>query len=124
MTQAWRWDQQLAITAGAYAEYDDGSGGRSLQEDEEDLSLIICEIPTEGCKNGMYNVKKCACEVGCGCSYSFLEWTACQLQVTHNSSRFREHGLPTSHRMACSIGGLSPARELKMRRQLSATCVS
>lgn len=66
MTQAWRWDQQLAITAGAYAEYDDGSGGRSLQEDEEDLSLIICEIPTEGCKNGMYNVKKCACEVGCG----------------------------------------------------------
>jgi len=62
MTQAWRWDQQLAITAGAYAEYDDGSGGRSLQEDEEDLSLIICEIPTEGCKNGMYNVKKCACE--------------------------------------------------------------
>ena len=61
-TQPWQ-DQQLATTAGADAEYDDGGGGRSLQD--EDLSLIVCEIPTAGCKNGMYNVKKCVCEVGC-----------------------------------------------------------
>lgn len=74
MAQPWRWerDQQFATTA--YAEYDDGVGGRSLQdeeEEEEDLSLIICEIPTAGCKNGMYNVKKCKCEVGVLQSYSF-----------------------------------------------------